>query len=235
MSTKNPDQRVGIFIDVQNLYYSARALYGTKVNFGEIVRTATAGRKLVRAIAYAVKAEMPEEQSFFDALEKAGLEVKTKDLQTFSSGQKKADWDVGIAVDILNMAPKLDAVVLCSGDGDFQILMHQAKTEGCRAEVISFGRSTSAKLIEEADDLVDMDTEPERYLLNYKKPAAKTPAAAPQQNATKPEAKPLATTPGKITPVKQQATSSLEGDIIDAINKDVTPENNKKRRFFNKN
>ena len=226
MSTKNPDQRIGIFIDVQNLYYSARALYGTKVNFGEIVRTATAGRKLVRAIAYAVKAEMPEEQSFFDALEKAGLEVKTKDLQTFSSGQKKADWDVGIAVDILNMAPKLDAVILCSGDGDFQILMHQAKTEGCRAEVISFGRSTSAKLIEEADDLIDMDTEPERYLLNYKKPvtAAKTTTA-----------KPVAVTPGKITPVKPEATSSLEGDIIDAINKEPGTPAPKKRRFFGGN
>jgi len=235
MSTKNPDQRVGIFIDVQNLYYSARALYGTKVNFGEIVRTATAGRKLVRAIAYAVKAEMPEEQSFFDALEKAGLEVKTKDLQTFSSGQKKADWDVGIAVDILNMAPKLDAVVLCSGDGDFQILMHQAKTEGCRAEVISFGRSTSAKLIEEADDLVDMDTEPEKYLLNYKKPVAKTPSPTAPATVAKTENKPVATTPGKITPVNKQTTGSLEGDIIDAINKDVTPDGSKKRRFFNKN
>lgn len=220
MSTKNPDQRVGIFIDVQNLYYSARALYGTKVNFGEIVRTATAGRKLVRAIAYAVKAEMPEEQGFFDALEKAGLEVKTKDLQTFSSGQKKADWDVGIAVDILNMAPKLDAVVLCSGDGDFQILMHQAKTEGCRAEVISFGKSTSAKLIDEADDLVDMDTEPERFLLNYKKSVTTT--------------KPAAVVPGKITPVKPESTSSLEGDVINAINNDVKPTAAKKRRFFGK-
>jgi uncharacterized LabA/DUF88 family protein len=207
MATKNPDQRVGIFIDVQNLYYSARALYGTKVNFGEIVRTATAGRKLVRAIAYAVKAEMPEEQSFFDALEKAGLEVKTKDLQTFSSGQKKADWDVGIAVDILNMAPKLDAVVLCSGDGDFQILMHQAKTEGCRAEVISFGKSTSAKLIEEADDFNDMDIDAERYLLGYKNPqkpsVAKTTVARPV---------------------------NIEDQVINAINKD-TPQPAKKRFF----
>lgn len=235
MGTKNPDQRIGIFIDVQNLYYSARALYGTKVNFGEIVRTATAGRKLVRAIAYAVKAEMPEEQSFFDALEKAGLEVKTKDLQTFVSGQKKADWDVGIAVDILNMAPKLDAIILCSGDGDFQILMHQAKTEGCRAEVMSFGKSTSAKLIEEADDVTDMDTEPERYLLNYHKPVT-TPVVK----------EPVSKTPGKITPVvpakvalvKPQSIGTLEGDIINAINKEpmaTTSEPKKPHRFFGKN
>jgi len=167
MSVKNPDQRIGVFIDVQNLYYSAKALYGAKVNFDEIARTATAGRRLVRAIAYAVKADMPEEQSFFDALEKLGIEVKVKELQTFVSGQQKADWDVGIAVDILKMAPRLDSVVLCSGDGDFQILLHHAKADGCRAEVISFGRSTSAKLVEESDDFIDMDKDPGRYLLKF--------------------------------------------------------------------
>ncbi len=232
MGTKNPDQRVGIFIDVQNLYYSARALYGTKVNFGEIVRTATAGRKLVRAIAYAVKAEMPEEQSFFDALEKAGLEVKTKDLQTFVSGQKKADWDVGIAVDILNMAPKLDAVVLCSGDGDFQILMHQAKTEGCRAEVMSFGRSTSAKLIEESDDFTDLDAEPEKYLLNYHKP--QTPASTTVPEKTVPQATPAKVSPSKVTANVPRSVGSLEGEIINAINKTPDSTSKKPRRFFGK-
>src|SRR3972149_6919815 len=141
---KYKSQRVGVFVDVQNLYYSAKALYESKVNFGEILKTAIAEREIVRAIAYAVKAEMPEEQSFFDALSKLGLEVKLKELQTFGSGHKKADWDVGIAVDILKMAPKLDTVVLCSGDGDFQLLLEHAKAEGCRAEVMSFGQSTSA-------------------------------------------------------------------------------------------
>ena len=170
MTLKNADQRIAIFIDVQNLYYSAKALYNAKVNFAEIVRTATADRKLIRAIAYAVRAEMPEEQSFFDALEKLGIEVKTKDLQTFVSGQKKADWDVGIAVDVLALAPKLDAVILCSGDGDFQLLLHHAKSVGCRAEVISFGKSTSSKLIEEADDFIDLDQESNRYLLKFNEP-----------------------------------------------------------------
>jgi len=167
MNLKQEDQRIGIFIDVQNLYYSARALYGAKVNFAEIVKTATANRKLIRVIGYTVKAEMPDEQNFFDALEKLGIEVKSKELQTFVSGKTKADWDVGIAVDILKMAPKLDAIVLCSGDGDFEILMHHAKAEGCRAEVISFGKSTSSKLIEEVDDFIDLDKEPGKYLLKY--------------------------------------------------------------------
>ena len=215
MSVKNPAQRVAIFIDVQNLYYSARALYGNKVNFSKIVETATAGRKLVRAIAYAVRAEMPEEQNFFDALEKAGIEVKTKELQTFVSGQKKADWDVGIAVDVMTMAQKVDAVVLCSGDGDFQILLHHAKSQGCRAEVISFGKSTSAKLIEEADDFVDMDTDAASYLLGGKsaRPANRKPA----NDKPKEEEQSITT-----------KSANLEEEVIAAVN----GEKPKKRRFF---
>lgn len=226
MNLKNPDQRVAIFIDVQNLYYSARALYGNKVNFSKILETATAGRKLVRAIAYAVKAEMPEEQNFFDALEKAGIEVKTKELQTFVSGQKKADWDVGIAVDVLTMAPKVDAVILCSGDGDFQILLHHAKSQGCRAEVISFGKSTSAKLIEESDDFVDMDLDSSTYLLGYR--STNRPSST------------TAVKPGKITPVKPTPepqeqplttkSANLEEQVIAAVN----AEKPKKRTFFGK-
>ncbi len=165
---KNPDQRVGVFVDVQNLYYSAKALYGHKVNFGEILKEAISGRKLIRAIAYTIKADMPEEQTFFDALSGLGFEVKSKELQTFVSGQKKGDWDVGVAVDVLKMAPKLDAVVLISGDGDYVDLLHHVKAEGCRAEVISFGKSTSAKLINEVDDFYDLDKESERFTLHTK-------------------------------------------------------------------
>jgi uncharacterized LabA/DUF88 family protein len=162
---KNPDQRVGVFVDVQNLYYSAKALYSHKVNFDEVLKEAVADRKLIRAIAYTIKADMPEEQSFFDALESIGFEVKSKELQTFVSGQKKGDWDVGIAVDILKMAPKLDAIVLCSGDGDYSELLHHAKAEGCRVEVISFGKSTSQRLLVEVDDFTDMDNGHERFIL----------------------------------------------------------------------
>lgn len=161
---KNPNQRVGVFIDVQNMYYSARALYESKVNFAEVLKTAVADRRLVRAVAYTIKADMPEEQSFFDALEKIGLEVKGKDLQTFSGGAQKGDWDVGIAVDIVKAAPKLDAVVLISGDGDFVPLMEYVKSLGCRAEVVSFGRSTSGKLIESVDDYQDLDRQA-KYLI----------------------------------------------------------------------
>jgi uncharacterized LabA/DUF88 family protein len=164
---KHPEQRVGVFIDVQNMYYSARALYESKVNFSEILKTAVAGRRLVRATAYTVKASLPEEQSFFDALTKMGIEVRSKDLQTFVNGAQKGDWDVGIAVDILKMAPKLDAVILVSGDGDFQLLLEHAQALGCRAEVVSFGRSTSSKLIEQTDDFTDLDHQ-DKYLIKQR-------------------------------------------------------------------
>lgn len=179
---KHPAQRVAVFVDVQNLYYSAKALYGQKVNFGEILKEAVGERQLVRAIAYCIRAEMPEEQTFFDALENIGFEVKTKELQTFVSGQKKGDWDVGIAVDILKMAPKIDAVILASGDGDYVDLLHHAKAEGCRVEVISFGKSTSQKLMEEVNDFYDMDKDSERFTLKPKTTPAKPVKEAEKSN-----------------------------------------------------
>src|SRR3989344_7664836 len=94
---KHPDQRVGVFIDVHNLYYSAKNLYGKKVNFGNILEEAVAGRKLIRAISYVVRTETKEEQPFFEALYNLGIETREKDLQIFFSGSKKADWDVGLA------------------------------------------------------------------------------------------------------------------------------------------
>ena len=82
---KHPDQRVGVFIDVQNLYYSAKHLYGKKVNFGNIVAHALAGRKLIRAIAYVVRTESQDEQPFFEALYNLGIETREKDLQIFTA------------------------------------------------------------------------------------------------------------------------------------------------------
>ena len=167
--TKHKEQRVGIFIDTQNLYHSAKNLYHAKVNFKQVMQDAVAGRALIRAIAYVITTESEDEKNFFEALGKLGIETKTKDLQIFFGGAKKADWDVGIAVDAIKLAPKLDAVVLVSGDGDFTPLVEYLKTnEGCQVEVIAFGKSSSAKLIEAVDDFTDLCHDPKKYLLNYK-------------------------------------------------------------------
>src|SRR3989338_3189887 len=164
----NKEQRVGVFVDVQNLYYSAKNLYNAKVNFAQVLREAVAGRKLVRAIAYVIKADIKEEKNFHDALEKIGFEVKSKDLQTFVGGAKKGDWDIGIAMDMIELANKLDTLILVSGDGDFvDLVQHLRRAMGCRIEVMAFGPSSSAKLRAEADEFIDMDINKSRYLIKY--------------------------------------------------------------------
>jgi len=163
---KHKGQRVAVFIDAQNLYHTAKHLYNAKVNFGKIVADAVAGRVLIRVIAYAITTESGEETAFLDALTKSGIEVRTKDLQVFAGGAKKADWDVGLAVDAITMAPKLDAVIIISGDGDFTPLVEYLQTnEGCQVEAVSFGKSTSGKLKEAVDEFFDLDTEPKKYLI----------------------------------------------------------------------
>lgn len=163
---KHKNQRVGIFIDTQNLYHSAKNIYKAKVNFDQVVKDGLAGRSLIRAVAYVITTESGEEKSFFEALEKIGIETKTKNLQIFAGGAKKGDWDVGLAVDAIKLAPKLDAVILVTGDGDFVPLVEYLKVnEGCQVEVMSFGKSSSAKLIEVADDFIDLDQNPRKYLI----------------------------------------------------------------------
>ena len=163
---KHKNQRVGIFIDTQNLYHSAKNIYGAKVNFDQVVKESLAGRFLTRAVAYVITTESGEEKNFFEALEKMGIETKTKNLQVFAGGAKKGDWDVGLALDAIKLAPKLDAVILITGDGDFVPLVEFLKNVGCQVEVASFGKSSSARLIEAADDFIDLDKNPRKYLIS---------------------------------------------------------------------
>lgn len=178
MIIKHSDQRVAVFIDTQNLYHSAKNLHKSKVNFDAVVKKAVGNRRLIRAVAYVVTTESGEEKGFFDALAKVGIETKTKDLQIFFGGAKKADWDVGLAVDAIKIAPKLDAIVLATGDGDFVPLAEYVKSLGCQVEVITFGKSTSSRLKEAADDFIDMDEDPHAYLIGYRGGTRRPRAAA---------------------------------------------------------
>ena len=168
MVIRHPEQRVAILIDTQNLYHSAKNLHKAKVNFGKVVEAALGGRKLVRALSYVVNTESGEEAPFFEALEKLGIEIKTKDLQIFFGGAKKADWDVGMAIDAIKLSHKVDAIVLATGDGDFIPLVEYIKAQGCQVEAISFGRSSSGKLRDSVDDFIDMDADPRRFLIGYR-------------------------------------------------------------------
>lgn len=163
---KHPEQRVGVFVDAQNMYHSAKNLYRAKVNFKEILKTAIANRKLIRAIAYVIESKSREEAAFFGALDKQGFEVKSKKLQIFIGGAKKADWDIGMAVDAIKLANKLDSVILVTGDGDFIPLVQYLKeNKGCLVEIVAFGQTTSTKLIEDADDFIDLNKNPKKYLI----------------------------------------------------------------------
>jgi uncharacterized LabA/DUF88 family protein len=165
---KHKEQRVGVFIDTQNLYHSARNLYNARVNFGAVLKDAVAGRRLVRAVAYVITTEAGDEKNFFEALTKLGIETKTKDLQIFAGGAKKADWDVGLAVDAIKMSPRIDSAVIVSGDGDYVPLVEYLQTMGVQVEVVSFGKSTSGKLREAVDDFLDLSEDPKKYLIGIR-------------------------------------------------------------------
>ncbi len=160
------EQRVGVLVDIQNLYYSARVLYKKKVNFGQLLKLGVGERKLIRAIAYGIKTLEGQEEKFFDALAKQGFEVKTKDLQIFPGGAKKGDWDVGIAVDAIKMSKSLDAIILVSGDGDYiPVVEYIQNTTGCRVEVMAFHESASGKLLEKVDDFIDISENKKKFLI----------------------------------------------------------------------
>src|SRR3989338_6513798 len=163
-------QKVGVFVDAQNMYHSAKNLYKARVDFSQILQIAVDNRQLIRAFAYAIKTESGEEKAFLEALKKAGFELKVKDLQIFPGGMKKGDWDVGIAIDAVILADKIDVAVLVEGDGDFVPLVEYLKTnKGVKVEVVSFKRSTSAKLIEAADKFIDLDEIADKVILHSKK------------------------------------------------------------------
>ena len=165
VTSKFKEQRVGVFVDIQNLYYSARVLHNKKVNFKKVLEEGVAGRKLIRALAYGITTLEGSEEKFLDALENSGFEVKTKDLQIFPGGAKKGDWDVGIAVDAIKMSKSLDVVILVSGDGDYiPAVEYIQNTTGCRVEVIAFAESSSNKLMEKADDFTNLSENKKKFL-----------------------------------------------------------------------
>lgn len=163
---KHKEQRVGIFIDIQNLYHSSKNLHKARVNYKELMKELVAGRKLIRAIGYVVKTESTSgESSFFEALSKNGIELRVKDIQIFHGGMKKADWDVGMAVDSIRMANSVDVVILVTGDGDFVPLVEYLKWGlGKSVEVAAFGRSASGKLKEVAETFLNLDELPKIIL-----------------------------------------------------------------------
>jgi uncharacterized LabA/DUF88 family protein len=156
---------VGVLADAQNLYHTAQSLYSRNIDYSSLLEGALEGRELTRAIAYVIRANSPEEESFFEALVDIGFETRVKDIKTFEDGSKKADWDVGMSLDAVSLAPHVDTIILCTGDGDFARLCRYLRHEGCRVEAMSFAESTSEELVAAADSFENLSENQETYLL----------------------------------------------------------------------
>lgn len=181
---KHSEQRVGVFVDVQNLYYSAKNLYQAKVDFSKVLKEAVGPRKLIRAFAYVIQAQLPEEKKFFAALDSQGFEVKMKDLQVFVTGDKKGDWDVGLTIDAIKVAPQLDVIVFVTGDGDYVPAIEYLQYHGTQVEVIAFGETASGKLRDIADAFTDLSENREHYLIREYKNRGSGLASAPVRPRT---------------------------------------------------
>ena len=165
MTDIHPNQRVAVLADAQNLYHSAQSLYSRNIDYSMLLEKAVQDRELTRAIAYVIRADSPEEESFFEALVDIGFETKIKNIKTFGDGSKKADWDVGMSLDAVTLANHVDTVVLCTGDGDFSRLCSHLRHEGVRVEVMGFSESTADELVEAADSFLDLSEREKTFLL----------------------------------------------------------------------
>jgi len=154
---RNFPQRIGVFVDVQNIFYSAKNIHHAKINFKKLIEMIVGKRQLIRAIAYIVQHSDIDQTGFIDVLNRCGYEIKSKELRVRQDGTSKGDWDMGIAIDSIAIDDKVDTVVLVSGDGDFEPLVEMLKARGCRVEVVAFERSSSAELIEAASWFMPID------------------------------------------------------------------------------
>jgi uncharacterized LabA/DUF88 family protein len=161
--------RVGVFVDVQNMFYAARG-QNARLDFDALLQAATRGRRLICAIAYVVEAKEIDQSGFIALLQQKRYEVKRKDLKVRADGSFKGDWDMEIALDALEMADSLDVVVLVTGDGDFTSLVQKIKVRGPRVEVYSFPQNTAKELREAADKFVSID---KRMLIKLSRAAPK--------------------------------------------------------------
>jgi len=213
-------QRVAILIDVQNMYYSGKNLYNSKLNYEEVIKEAVSGRTLIRAVGYTIRADVKDEGVFHSALENMGIEVKTKDLLVFHGGHKKGDWDVGLAIDAIRMAEKVDTIIVISGDGDFKEMYEYVRGKGARVEVVAFGKTASSSIRDYVDRFVDLDKDQKRFLAPLK----------PVRNGNKNKG-PVVGSDGKISnsPVNNEAAIDESAEALV-----IRSQDNKSQMKYNK-
>ena len=160
----NNIEKVAVLVDNQNIYYSARNLYGGLIDYKVLVNHLVGERHLVRVSAFVVRGHSGQEP-FFDALRNSGVKLQTKKVQILTDGSKKGDWDVGIAIEAVIIADHVDTIVIVSGDGDFVPLVRYLKNiKGKRVEAAAFGRNTSMRLKAAVDKFCDLELLPDVIL-----------------------------------------------------------------------
>ena len=146
-----PDKKIAIFADVQNIYYTTKEIYGRQFNYNKLWQYINAKGKIVSATAYAIDRGDNKQLKFQNALKQIGFNVKLKPYIQRSDGSAKGDWDVGITIDVMEVAKDVDSIVLLSGDGDFDLLLEKIITNyGVHAEVYAVRELTANSLINSA-------------------------------------------------------------------------------------
>jgi len=153
-------KKIAVFADVQNIYYTTRDAYGRQFDYRKLMRRIGAGGEIVSATAYAIDRGDDKQLKFQSALRHLGFTIKLKPYLQRSDGSAKGDWDVGIAIDVMDTAKDVDTVVLLSGDGDFDLLLHKIKMDhNVCAEVYGVPQLTARSLVDAASVFHAIDAE----------------------------------------------------------------------------
>lgn len=151
-------EKVAIFVDIQNVYYTARQAYGKNFDYNKFWAQATANRDVVKAFCYAIDKGDQKQREFQNILRAIGFKVKLKPYIQRSDGSAKGDWDVGIALDAMEYADRADVIVLVSGDGDFDLLVNKIRLKhNKKVEVYGVPQFTAASLMSEASQFIAID------------------------------------------------------------------------------
>jgi uncharacterized LabA/DUF88 family protein len=192
-------QRIGVFVDVQNMFYSARHVFNGKIDYSMLLNEVVANRQLVRAIAYAVQRPNVPQDGFFDALGKMGYELRVKEVRNRTDGEgntipAKGSYEVMLAIDVVEASSKLDVVTIVSGDGQYAPLIRYLKSRGCKVEVVSFDGTTSKDLLNIADKFImipkgwTFGIKEKEKVDDEKQPIVDTPIAdSPEDDEKQPE------------------------------------------------
>ena len=144
-------KKIAVFVDVQNIYYTTREAYKRQFNYRALWKTIAAQGTIVTAYAYAIDRNDDKQKKFQNTLEQIGFTIKLKPYIQRSDGSAKGDWDVGIAIDVMDIAKYVDNVILLSGDGDFDLLLERvASNHSVSTEVYGVPKLTANSLINAA-------------------------------------------------------------------------------------